>query len=293
MLGSQRYTGGTPAPQRHGASLTREFDAVRRPQLVSSALVALVALAVGFLIAGQVKAQLLTPSNAVARNQALIRSVQDLERTNDADRQKIAALRAEIAALEARAAGQSATTAALRDQVSDLRAHAGLTVMHGPGVEVDLMNGVPSTDPTGQARYLVNYQDVQDVVNLLFAAGAEGVAVSGRRLTPISSFSGSEGEVVVDQGHRANESLDTQINALNQQVAALQSGGSGAADQQLAAEANQLRMLEGLVPVQGPGIVFTLDASGLTAVDLQDAINELMAGGGEAIEVNVHRVIEG
>jgi len=162
--------------------------------------VALVALAVGFLIAGQVKAQLLTPSNAVARNQALIRSVQDLERTNDTDRQKIAALRAEIAALEAQAADQSATTAALRDQVSDLRAHAGLTAMHGPGVEVDLINGVPSTDPTGQARYLVNYQDVQDVVNLLFAAGAEGVAVSGRRLTPISSFSGSEGEVVVDEG---------------------------------------------------------------------------------------------
>ena len=173
---------------------------MRRPQLVSSALIALVALAVGFLIAGQVKAQLLTPSNAVARNQALIRSVQDLEGTNDADRQKIAALRAQIAALEAQAANQSATTAALRDTVADLRAHAGLTSLHGPGVEVDLTNGDPSTDPTGQARYLVNYQDVQDVVNLLFAAGAEGVAVSGRRITPISSFSGSQGEVVIDQG---------------------------------------------------------------------------------------------
>src|SRR5437588_8661084 len=51
----------------------------------------------------------------------------------------------------------------------------------------------------------------------------------------------------IDQLHRANESLDAQITALNHQVTALQSGGSGAADQQLAAEANQLRMLEGLV----------------------------------------------
>jgi len=34
----------------------------------------------------------------------------------------------------------------------------------------------------------------------MFAAGAEGVAVSGRRITPISSFTGSEGEVVIDQG---------------------------------------------------------------------------------------------
>lgn len=173
---------------------------MRRPQLVSSALVALVALALGFLVAGQVKAQLLTPSNQVGQRQALIRSVQDLEATNDADRQKIASLRAQIAALEAQAAARSATTSALRDQVADLRAHAGLTAMHGPGVGVDLTNGDPSTDPTGQGRYLVTYQDVQDLVNLLFGAGAEGVAVSGRRITPISSFSGSEGEIVVDQG---------------------------------------------------------------------------------------------
>ncbi len=171
-----------------------------RNQYVSSALVALVALAVGFLLAGQVKAQLLTPSNQIARNQALVHSVQGLERTNDSDRRQIAALRAEIDALEAQAAGRSDATRALQDTVADLRAHAGLTPIHGPGVEVDLTNGSPDSDPTGQARYLVTFEDVQDLVNLLFAAGAEGVAVSGRRITPLSSFSGSEGEVVIDQG---------------------------------------------------------------------------------------------
>jgi uncharacterized protein YlxW (UPF0749 family) len=171
-----------------------------RAQLVSSGLIALVALAVGFLLAGQVKAQLLTPSNQVARNQALVHSVQDLERTNDSDRSQIAALRAQIDALEAQAASRSDTTRALESQVADLRAHAGLTPMHGPGVEVDLSNGSASADPTGQARYLVNFQDVQDLVNLLFGAGAEGISVSGRRITPVSSFSGSEGEVVIDQG---------------------------------------------------------------------------------------------
>jgi uncharacterized protein YlxW (UPF0749 family) len=39
--------------------------------------------------------------------------------------------------------------------------------------------------------------------------------------------------------------------------------------------------------------VFTLDASDLTSIDLQDAINALTAGGGEAMEVNVHRIVEG
>lgn len=166
----------------------------------SLALLALVALATGFVLAGQVRAELLTPSNQVARYQALIRSVQDLEATNADDRRQIASLRQQIDSLEAQAAARSAATHALRDQVADLRAHAGLAAMHGPGVEVDLRNGVPGSGPSSSTGYLVNFQDVQDVVNLLYAQGAEAIAVNGRRITPLSAFSGSAGAVVIDQG---------------------------------------------------------------------------------------------
>ena len=171
-----------------------------RQQLTSVAVVAAVAMATGFLVAGQVKAQLLTPSDQVARYQALVRSVQDLEATNADSRRRIADLRTQINALESQAAQRSAATQALQNQVADLRAHAGLTSLHGPGVEVSLANGVPAPDQGGGSGYLVNFQDVQDVVNLLFAQGAEGVVVSGRRITPLTAFSGSEGEVVIDQG---------------------------------------------------------------------------------------------
>jgi uncharacterized protein YlxW (UPF0749 family) len=171
-----------------------------RQPLTSVAVVAAVAMATGFLVAGQVKAQLLTPSDQVARYQALVRSVQDLESTNAESRRRIADLRAQISALESQAAQRSAATQALQNQVADLRAHAGLTPLNGPGVEVNLGNGVPGPDQGGGSGYLVNFQDVQDVVNLLFAQGAEGVAVNGRRITPLTAFSGSEGEVVIDQG---------------------------------------------------------------------------------------------
>jgi uncharacterized protein YlxW (UPF0749 family) len=171
-----------------------------RHQLLSIIVVAAVALATGFLVAGQVKAQLLTPSNQVARYQALVRSVQDLEATNGDFRRQIAAIRAQINSLETEAAGRSAATQALQNQVADLRAHAGLTAMHGPGVQVKLVNGVPGPDTGGQAGYLVNFQDVQDLVNLLFAQGAEGIAVNGRRITPLTAYSGSAGQVVIDQG---------------------------------------------------------------------------------------------
>lgn len=171
-----------------------------RQQLASLALVAAVALATGFVLTDQVKAQLLNPSNQVARYQALVHSVQELEAVNADSRRQIAELRAQIDGLESDAARRSAATQGLKNQVADLRAHAGLTAMHGPGVEARLSNGVPGPDTSGQTRYLVNYQDVQDVVNLLFANGAEGVAVNGRRITPLTSFSGSAGQVVIDQG---------------------------------------------------------------------------------------------
>ena len=169
-------------------------------RLAGVAVVALIALAVGFVLAGQVRAQLLTPSNQVARYQALVRSVQELEATNADERGQIADLRAQIDALESEAAARSATTQALKNQVSDLRAHAGLVAMHGPGVEVVLRDGIPGPDSGSGTGYLVNFQDVQDVVNLLFAQGAEAVAVGGRRITPLSAFSGSEGQIVIDQG---------------------------------------------------------------------------------------------
>ncbi len=193
-----------------------------RRQLVSLVAVATVALVMGFVVAGQVKAQLLTPSNQVARYEALVRSVQELEATNAGSRRQIATLRAEIDALESAAAGRSAATHALQNQVADLRAHAGLTAVHGPGIEVDLANGVPGPATGGQASYLVNYQDVQDIVNLLFAQGAEGVAVNGRRITPLTAYSGSEGQVLIDQGPPQSSPIKVvAVGDRNRMVAAL------------------------------------------------------------------------
>ena len=164
-------------------------------------LIAFVALVFGFVAAAQLRTQLITPSNRVERNQALVRSVRELEATNANDRRRITQLRDEISVREARAAQSDAATRQLQGEVATLRAHAGESSLRGPGVTVDLGNGRPtgSTTDVGQ-NYLADFQDVQDVVNLLFAAGAEGVAVSGRRVTPLSGFEGHAGTVVIDQG---------------------------------------------------------------------------------------------
>lgn len=98
---------------------------------------------------------------------------------------------------------------------------------------------------------------------------------------------------LIDDLHRANDSLQAETNDLMKRRTALQSGESGAADHVLTEEANRLRAVEGLVAVHGPGVVIVIDASGLRALDLQDALNNLGAGGAEAIDVNDHRVVTG
>jgi len=164
-------------------------------------LVALTALTFGYLITAQLRAELPVPSNRVVRTEALVRTVQDLESTNAGYRSQISSLRGQIDTLEAQAAQRSDTTQRLRDEVAGLRAHAGVTQLRGPGVVVDLGNGRPGA---GATDYLVNFQDIQDVVNLLFQGGAEGVAVNGHRISPLSSFSGPAGTVVIDQGNPLN-----------------------------------------------------------------------------------------
>jgi uncharacterized protein YlxW (UPF0749 family) len=98
---------------------------------------------------------------------------------------------------------------------------------------------------------------------------------------------------LIDDLHRANDSLQAESFDLAQRKTTLESGGSGAADQVLTEEAKHLRALEGLLPVHGPGVVIAIDATGLTALDLQDALNNLVAGGAEAIAVNDRRVVAG
>ena len=163
-------------------------------------LLAATALAFGFLFATQVRAQLILPSNRVARNEALLRTARDLEGKNTGYRTRIGDLRSQVAQLEANASRQSDAVRQEHGEVADLKAHAGLTPLHGPGITVTLANGVPGPDVSDKTGYLVNFQDLQDVVNLLYQGGAEGVAVNGRRLSPMTGFRSSGGNVVIDQG---------------------------------------------------------------------------------------------
>lgn len=97
---------------------------------------------------------------------------------------------------------------------------------------------------------------------------------------------------LIDDLHRANDSLGAQAGELTARRDQLRLTGATDADPVLQDEGQRLRALEGLVPVHGPGLVMIVDAP-LTRLDLEDAVNNLRASGAEQMSINDHRVITG
>lgn len=88
----------------------------------------------------------------------------------------------------------------------------------------------------------------------------------------------------------ANGRLRTEIEFLESQLAVYQADERGAGMQGLVDELNRVKVLNGLIEVSGPGIELLIDGP-LSALDLQDLVNELRNAGAEAISLNGHRLV--
>ena len=146
-----------------------------------------------FLVAGlaatQFRSQPLPPSNRLARDEALRKSVNGLEDQNHQLKTRVQGLQAQVKAREDESAKRSSAAQQVNARLDDQKAIVGLVPLHGPGLTVTLHDGKDPNDPTDRSLgWVIHYQDLQDIVNLLWASGAEGVAVNGQRIVPSTSF---------------------------------------------------------------------------------------------------------
>lgn len=105
---------------------------------------------------------------------------------------QLAQLQRQVQQLTDEAATRNGDVAALQGQAQTGTVSAGLTALTGPGVEI-VLNDAP-TRPDGalppNARpddLVIHQSDVQAVVNAVWAAGADGVAVMDQRLIATSA----------------------------------------------------------------------------------------------------------
>jgi uncharacterized protein YlxW (UPF0749 family) len=116
-----------------------------------------------------------------------------MQRDQDVLRAQVATLRTQLDAIQEQAARLDDRSALLQRQVDELKASAGLTPANGSGVVVTLDDGrLPPSAPRRSIELaIVHSQDITDVFNAAWKAGAMGISVNGERITSATACVGA------------------------------------------------------------------------------------------------------
>ena len=161
-------------------------------------------LALGFLIAAQLRSE--GPRVQYSSNERvpLVRTATDLQSRQDGLKQQLLDLRAKIQTAESQGQGSAALVQDLSERLCEARIAAGLTALKGPGLVLQLDDS-SSVVPAGQnpTDFRVSARDIRTVVEELWLAGAEAVAVNGERVTATTAIIDIGGSVLVNAAYLA------------------------------------------------------------------------------------------
>jgi uncharacterized protein YlxW (UPF0749 family) len=163
--------------------------------------VALVAL--GFLIAAQVRSEMPRVQYTSQERAPLIQTVTDLQAQQKALRAQILDLRSRITKAETGTQGSDAIAKQLNDALFQARLSAGLTALQGSGLVVQLEDALQVSQSAGGADLLVTGRDIRTVVEELWLAGAEAVAVNEERVVSTTSIIDIGGSLLVNSAYLA------------------------------------------------------------------------------------------
>lgn len=144
----------------------------------------------GVLSAVQYRTQAsVSPSLSTTRVETLSAVLHDVEQQRDALQKELEEARKQVRKYEQSASEGTKFTKALQSELEKLRLVAGLTPVGGPGLSVVLEDSTLSAKPGEDPNvFIVHYEDILQVTNELFSAGAEAVAVNNQRLIATSEI---------------------------------------------------------------------------------------------------------
>jgi uncharacterized protein YlxW (UPF0749 family) len=172
------------------------------------AVLAIGLLLVGFLLAVAYRGTLRQAPDSERARQALVRDVESGSALSDSLQQRAETLSGQLVRERDAALAASRTGDQVSTDVRRLEAAAAQSAVHGPGVEVvagdagsreqlDPATGQRVTVPAEDNGRLRD-RDLQSLVNALWAAGAEAVAVDGERLAPTTTIRAAGEAILVD-----------------------------------------------------------------------------------------------
>ncbi len=161
-------------------------------------------LALGFLIAAQLRSEGPLVRYTTQERSPLVETARGLQADQDRLKAQIADLNGQIRSLQEQGVGSSQVAAELDRQLEQAREAAGLVAFEGTGIVLQLTDSTaPAPTGANEADYLVSGRDIRTVVEELWLAGAEAVAVNGERLTPSSGITDIGGTILVNSAYLA------------------------------------------------------------------------------------------
>ncbi len=172
------------------------------PTWQATLFMALVAL--GFLVAAQVRSETPRVQYTSQERAPLIQTTLALQAQQDGLKAQILDMRSQIDQAERNSQGSDALVTSLNDALLQARLAAGLVAVKGPGLVIQLDDSdQPVPQGGSQADYLVSGRDVRTVVEGLWLAGAEAVAVNAERVTPTTAIIDIGGSILVNSAYLA------------------------------------------------------------------------------------------
>jgi uncharacterized protein YlxW (UPF0749 family) len=161
-------------------------------------------LVLGFLIAAQLQSEAPRTTYTSQERQPLVQTALELQTQQDQLKQRVLDLRTQIQQLEQRSQGNQATGQQLNGQLQEARIAGGLVGLRGTGLVIQLDDST-NTIPVGanETDYRVSAADVRTVVQELWLAGAEAIAVNGERVTVSSGLIDIGGSVLLNSAYLA------------------------------------------------------------------------------------------
>jgi uncharacterized protein YlxW (UPF0749 family) len=161
----------------------------------STVILTIISMVLGFMLAIQYRVTQQTSSSVeiLSSNQNTKQTLEELKVIQDTNKQletKLSELEQQIVQYEKQSGAMNEN---LRKELENARILAATVPVQGPGIQLTIsdsdMNRVPNSgDPEKEIPRIIHDVDINRVVNELFLAGAEAVAVNGIRVATTRSI---------------------------------------------------------------------------------------------------------
>jgi uncharacterized protein YlxW (UPF0749 family) len=161
-------------------------------------------LALGFLIAAQLASESPRVRYTTQERAPLLETAGELQTQQDDLKARILQLRDQIQGVEGQGAGSADLVRQLNVELEQARIAAGLIPLTGSGIVLQLEDSQEPVPPDGsQSDYLVGSRDIRTIVEELWLAGAEAIAINGERVTPTTAVIDIGNSLLVNSAYLA------------------------------------------------------------------------------------------